>query len=116
MARPKKQDHERRSEQVFIRVTPAEREHIINEANRLNMTMTAYVREMALSGRVTVQKGQGLAPETYIAFQRAATNLHQLLKVERGFRGIGPTTSLEDTLARLNGLLDEGLCHDRPRQ
>lgn len=81
MARPKgsaKPNHKRRSAQVTFWVTPAERDRISANAERAGVTMSAYIRSLAL-GKPLRQKPGAMAGELIRQLNRIGNNLNQLL-------------------------------------
>jgi hypothetical protein len=76
---PKKPDHERRSAQVTFWVTLAERDRISANAERAGVTMSAYIRSLAL-GKPLRQKPSVLADELIRQLSRIGNNLNQLLR------------------------------------
>ena len=53
MARPKKQDHEKRSAQLPpVRVTEAEMVHVVSQAKAAGLSLSDYSRQRVLSGRL----------------------------------------------------------------
>ena len=96
MARPKKQDHERRSEVLYIRQTPDERAHVDRQAAIAGLDAVEYARQQLSGARVyqaaeakTAQADAGdllvavdaLALET----KRVGNNVNQLARaVHRG--------------------------------
>ena len=53
MARPRKADHERRSEPLYIRLTPDEMAHVENQAGIAGRDRTDFARETLLGARLS---------------------------------------------------------------
>ncbi len=80
MARPKgstKPKHENRSEQLTFWVTPAERARISANAERAGVTMSAFIRSLAL-GKPMSPKPSVQASELIRQLNRVGNNLNQL--------------------------------------
>jgi hypothetical protein len=81
MARPKgsrKPAHDRRTEQLTFWVTPAERARIAASAERAGVTMSAFIRSLAL-GKPQRAKPSVQAGELIRQLSRVGNNLNQLL-------------------------------------
>ena len=82
MARPKgskKPKHKNRSSQVTFWVTLSERDRISANAERAGVSMSAYIRSLAL-GKPLRQKPSVLADELIRQLSRIGNNLNQLLR------------------------------------
>lgn len=81
MARPKgstKPKHQRRTTQINFLVTPAERDRIAANAERAGVTISAYIRSLAL-GKPLRNKPRVQADELIRQLSRVGNNLNQLL-------------------------------------
>ena len=81
MARPRKSPADRRTEQVGLALTPAERLDLTDRAREAGMTLTAYIRTQAITGRVTVRQTQALDFATYDQLRRIGVLLNQIARV-----------------------------------
>lgn len=112
MGRPRKSDTARRSAPVLVKLTIAERDRLAAEVARLRApSLTALVRERALTGTVTVRETQELAGVDRIALNRVGVNLNQIARMlnEQGAPAIVELADeLRASLARLNLLLLRG--------
>lgn len=112
MGRPRKSDTARRSAPVSVKLTTTERDRLAAEVARLRApSLTALVRERALTGTVTVRATQELAGVDRIALNRVGVNLNQIARVlnEQGAPAIVELADeLRASLARLNLLLLRG--------
>ena len=88
MAPPKgstKPDHKRRTTQVTFWVTPAERDRISANAERAGVSMSAYIRSLAL-GKPLRKVPSVQADDLVTQLTRIANNLNQLLSHAQGGR------------------------------
>lgn len=92
MARPRKPGDERRSCQIAIRLTPAERLRLDTAAAKAGLSITAYVRKQALRGRVLVRRTTALPDRTLEELRRLGIALNQLTKTAHTYRRIDPET------------------------
>lgn len=78
MARPAKHEDEKRTEQLPpVRVTSAEFLHVKSQAEKAGMSVTNFVRELALHGKVTPQKSK-LDASFLVELNRIGVNLNQI--------------------------------------
>lgn len=86
MARPKKQDGEKRSEQTKERWTPAELEYLNDQAARAGLTRAEYIRLRALAYSLPAPAPHSSAdPALIVALNRVGNNVNQLARsVHRG--------------------------------
>lgn len=102
MARPKgsrKPDHDRRTEQVTFWVTPSEKARISANAERAGVTMSAFIRSLAL-GKPVRQKPKVKAGVLILQLSRIGNNLNQLL--DHAQRGkINGTEHIDHVFQRL---------------
>lgn len=81
MARPKKEQHEQRSEQMNTRWTLAEREYIRTQARAAGISETAYVRARTLSHQIhPVPSRGGADPALVSELNRIGVNVNQLAR------------------------------------
>ena len=106
MARPKKQDGEKRSETARFRVTVAEREYIRAQARAAGLPGAEYLRRRALGYTVPPARSGLTDPALISELNRIGVNVNQLARaVHRGsdfvhtWRIIGK--QLSDTLAKV---------------
>ena len=81
---------------------------IRNRAKKANLTQSAYLRQVALSGSIIVQP----SPYTHAFIQqlkRVGVNLNQI--AHQLNRGGQPSEDVTRTLARLNTLIDEAIAN-----
>lgn len=106
MARPKgsgKPAHQRRTEQVTFWVTPSERARISANAERAGVTLSAFIRSVAL-GKPLRQKPHVQAGELIRQLNAVATNLNQLLgHAQKG--SIDGAENIEHVFRRVTGAL-----------
>lgn len=109
MARPKKQQHESRTERLNLRFAPAELVQIEEQARLAGLSVTAYGRSVVLSPptrALPAALGPLQDPALVIAMNRIGVNLNQ---IARGLNSGGalPPVYLIETLVRINALLDQ---------
>lgn len=84
MARPTKNDHEKRNAQLpAVRVTEAELVHLQSLAAAAGLTQSDFIRQRALSGRVTPSRRRNAssAQTSFIAeLNRIGVNLNQIAR------------------------------------
>ncbi len=83
MARPRKHAHEKFNKRLpSPRCTEAEFSAVHAKAQRANMTVTEYIRQMALHGKVTMKKSQGITANFELVQQlkKIGTNVNQIAK------------------------------------
>lgn len=106
MARPKgsrKPEHQRRTEQVTFWVTPSERARIAARAERAGVTLSAFIRSLAL-GKPPRQKPSEQTAELVRQLNYVATNLNQLLgHAQKGH--IDGAEHIEHVFKRVSGAL-----------
>jgi|TARA_R110000744_G_scaffold241092_1_gene358433 hypothetical protein len=80
MARPRKQEHEKRSARLGpFDVTEAERAHVEAQAAAAGVTLTEYGRQRILSGRVTLPPSPTDA-SLLTELNRVGVNLNQIAR------------------------------------
>lgn len=105
MARPKKQEHEKRSTRIGpYDVTEAEREHVIAQAKRAGMTLAEYGRQRVLSGRVSVPPAP-VDTSLLTELNRIGVNLNQIARALNRGRDEDPH-HLGHVLHQLNSALE----------
>ncbi len=104
MARPRAPEEERRSECFAIRLTPAERLALQEEAERLSLSPTSLARQRLLRGRVVVQEHRQLDPRQVFELGRIGVNLNQIARALNSGQNINPA-AIEAALAELRTLL-----------
>lgn len=92
MARPRKNDEERRSECFAIRLTPDERLSLIAEAERLEITPTELARQRLIKGRVVVHEHRKLDPRQAFELGRIGVNLNQIARALNSGQNLNPAT------------------------
>ena len=78
MARPKKQEHEKRSETARFRLTLAEREYIRSQARNAGMAETDYLRARALGLSVSPARSTRTDPALVTELNSIGVNVNQL--------------------------------------
>jgi hypothetical protein len=106
MARPRGSEDERRSECFAIRLTPAERLALQDEAERLSISPTSLARQRLLSGRVVVHEHRRLDPRQAFELGRIGVNLNQIARALNSGQRLNPA-AIEAALAELGELLAE---------
>jgi len=104
MARPRSSEDERRSECFAIRLTPAERLSLLDEAERLAISPTELARQRLLRGRVVVHEHRKLAPRQVFELGRIGVNLNQIARALNSRQNINPAT-IESAIAELKELV-----------
>jgi hypothetical protein len=111
MARPHKDDEERRSECLTIRLTPAERLALLAEAERLSITPTSLARQRLIRGRVVVHEHRRLDPRQVFELGRIGVNLNQIARALNSQQHLNPAV-IESALGELRRLIGEILRPD----
>ena len=106
MARPSKSEPERRRKTRLIRLTETEDRRIREIAEAVQLTVSDYLRTIALHGKVQVHKEAALPFPLIQELNKIGVNLNQQT---RKFNATGRSApaALASTLDRLNALLDE---------
>jgi len=101
MTRPTKTDLERRSEQVKIRLTLSEVEHLRDQARKAGLSLAGFVRRRALA--LTVQPPPSRADAQLLAeLNRIGVNVNQLARsANTGRTFAGDWQAIEEELSRL---------------
>lgn len=111
MARPKKQDHEKRTEQTKERWTVAEREFLDEQARTAGVTRAEYIRRRSLSLPVTASPARAAYDPALVSeLNRIGVNLNQLAKYQNAGRGAphSLTAVQADLRAALEKVLGDG--------
>lgn len=73
-------DQKSRSEEIHIKVSPAEKKKIESNANSLSVTVSSYARRVLISGKVEkIDFDRGGAEKIYHELLKQGTNLNQLM-------------------------------------
>jgi len=110
MARPQKAPHEKATEQVNIRLSPADLARVQARAARAGMTVSDFVRNAALNKPVTVTETS--APDAMIRHElrRIGSNLNQVAHVMNA-GGVSSPDRIEALIAKLDALFDRWMTH-----
>lgn len=103
MARPKK-NNDKREKQLRARCTKAEFSAVASRAKSAGLTLSEYVRDMALSGKVEAHENRHDF-QTINQLRRIGVNLNQLTKIANATGEIPP--SLETLTSKLTSFLDD---------
>lgn len=90
MARPRKEDTDRRTAQIGVRYTERELEQLAGVAARAGLTVAAYVRQLSLSGRVVVPERRALSWPAFDQLRRIGVNLNQAMRLAHAEGRIPP--------------------------
>lgn len=107
MARPRKDDDQRRSEYFTIRLTPDERLALLAEAGRLRMSPTELARQRVLKGRVVVREHRQQDPRLVFQLGKIGVNLNQIARALNERQNVNPAVinaaigELRPVIARL---------------
>lgn len=110
MARPKKEQHEARTERLNLRLLPDERVEIETRAAMLGIAPSDYARRRAIGSRVAVHTARRADPALVLAINRIGVNLNQIarsINAEGGRFAGYKFQDLVETLERINALLDQ---------
>lgn len=78
MARPEKHEYEKRSQQVKIRLTMAEQEHLRSQASTCGQNVAEYVRHRVMGHRVESPARPKFNPTLVSEINRIGVNVNQL--------------------------------------
>lgn len=87
MSRPRLAETARRTAQLRVRLTDGELATLQATAAQAGIAFPDFVRERALTGRVTVDQRQSLAPEVWRELRRIGVNLNQIARHLNGNPG-----------------------------
>lgn len=105
MARPKKNVAEKQDSRFpTVRCTKGELASLKTRAAQAGMTMSEYVRTMALNGKVTVKQNK-YDFELVDQLRRVGVNINQQTKIANATGELPP--GLRSLWRRLEGILDE---------
>ena len=103
MARPRKQEHEKRTVSLPpIRVTEAERIHVQEKAEAVNMTVSDFLRSLGLSKEVT-PRATRLEMSLLVELNRIGVNINQIAKAAN--LGRDQASVIEASLTELRALM-----------
>lgn len=103
MARPKKEQHEKRSETARFRVTLAEREFIRTQARAAGLDETEYLRRRALGHAIPPAPQRSSDPALVSELNRIGVNVNQLAHATH--KGMEFTRHWAEVSAELRGVL-----------
>lgn len=112
MARPRKDDTARRTAQIGVRYTGDELMQLTRGAARAGLPLAAYIRQLSLSGRVTVQQCRSLDWPAFDELRRIGINLNQAMRVANARGRISP--ALESAAAAVEAFLSREIGGDGP--
>lgn len=105
IGRPKKPDDEHLNARRMVRMSMEDSARVALRAAGAGMTVSAYLRHMALNGKVTVRQERQLDFQTRNELTRIGTNLNQMMRHCHETRN-PPPAALADTLERINAVMD----------
>lgn len=106
MARPKKQEHEKRSASLPpVRVTEAELSIIEQKARDAGRSVTDYLRSCALDAKVIAPRSSKLEASFLLELNRIGVNLNQIALAFN--TGRSDVAMLDDTIRELMTLMDK---------
>jgi mobilization protein NikA len=106
MARPKKAESEKRSANFPpVRVTEAELIHVQDQAEMAGLSVSDYLRQRALSGKVTPRRTSGEA-SLLVELNRVGVNLNQIARALNGGRDEDPH-HIGFVLHELHGVMEK---------
>lgn len=80
MARPRKQEHEKRNQRFNVRYTLAEVEHIRVQANAAGLSPHEYIRRRTLGYKVAASFNEKADPALISEVNRIGVNVNQLAR------------------------------------
>lgn len=104
MARPTKNINEKQSELLKARCTPDEKNLIHRKASKAGLSMSEYLRQMAIGGNIVIHQST-YDFETARQLQKLGVNINQQTK-KLNATGILPI-ELKQILPKLEKLLDQ---------
>jgi len=105
MARPRLAETEIR-ENFTVRLSPAERARVEEQAQRLKLSPSDYARACLMRGTVRVVREEGHDPEKVRALLAVGNNLNQIARHANATGQIDPT-ELHEVLAMVRAILTE---------
>lgn len=107
MARPKKPEHERRTESMSFAVTDVERVQIEQAAASCGLGLSEFFRRRALGVRLPAGAVDRQAQaEATTALLRLGVNLNQIAKHVNAGRE-APVAEISDLITRINSAMDQ---------
>lgn len=104
MARPRKDNHEARTAHLpAVRLTEAELAMLSDQAAASGLTLSEFVRQRLLTGKITPRPGM-VDAHTLSELNRCGVNLNQIARQLNSGRGL--PTSVDGTLALLHSVLE----------
>ncbi len=111
MARPRKSPAERRTEQLNMTLSPAEKAKIAQRAASANMTLTDFTRAVALNRSLKVTQTTESDFATRHELRRIGNNINQAVHLMHTGKGGATLQDLVPSLDKLNRVLDLLLAH-----
>lgn len=108
MARPKKDDHERKDAQLNIRMTFAQFAAVESAASSLGVTAAEFGRHIFAKRRLPAPRAARVDPALVAQVRRVGVNLHQLLTDAR-FHGSVDRKAIRGVLTKIDLLMDAAL-------
>jgi len=106
MARPPKEDEDKRAERLNLRLSPTERAALDERAAQMGLTTSAFVRMMALKRELPPRRViQTVDPSVVAAINRCGAQLNMIARALHVQQGYVPA-DLADGLARFNEIAD----------
>lgn len=116
MARPKKNPEDRRDQQLKQWATKKQKAAIQARADKAQMTLSDYMLQMALDGKIIVKQGGDFPFELVFELKKIGTNLNQYLKAINTMLKFSPHLPLaplaekaSKTLDRINEFLGKAM-------
>jgi hypothetical protein len=103
MPRPRKTTDDRRSEALGLRLTPAERIRVEQEAAGAGLSASEYARDKLLNGRVVIRQNRTLDHAAFDELRRIGVNLNQLTRLAHQRQQF--PAGLQEVFARLDAVL-----------
>jgi len=107
MARPKKPDHERRTQSMSVALTDAEKAQLEQAARTYGLGLSEFIRRRILGVRLPAAIGdQQQAAEATAALLRLGVNLNQIARHTNAGRAL-PAGALSTLIERVNSAMDQ---------
>lgn len=103
--RPRKPAEQQLQARRMVRLSHADNARITERAAAAGLSVSAYLRQMALSGSVTVAPPSPLDFETRQELRRIGVNLNQIAKAMNAGRQV-PPAALAAATAKLDAIFD----------
>ena len=107
MARPRTPEEQQLRKQRNFRLSAADDTRLMERAAAARMSVSDFLRDLAVNGRVVVQEPAGLDFESLNTLKRLGVNLNQLTRVANAAGEIPP--ELERLCARIEAVFDQAL-------